>query len=220
MALGLGTSAFLPRAADSGMPRPNLIVAGAVALAVVAAGAGLHLIFRGPHPEPPGVETTDSRIAVVQDPPRPPVAPPPTPRFVAKDEPPVHADTAPPAPRSQIEVLEQRKQLLSTHYPQALREADEHAFVKLRIPHDRRAAIRSLNENLTRHLLGGAGSAGNIQSSRLDYLEGILGREGARAFRSLETKEIRRLQIRYISQWDAKVGDQVLAPPNPPPPTP
>src|SRR5882757_8843061 len=136
------------------MSRPNLIVAGAVALAVIAAGAGLQLVLRRPHQDPPVAESTDGGVAAAPEaslrrPVTPRVTPPPRPRVVATDEPPVEADPPMPTPRSEREMLEQRRQLLATHFPQALREADERVFEKLGIPPDKRAAIRLLNERLT-----------------------------------------------------------------------
>jgi hypothetical protein len=142
------------------------------------------------------------------------------------------ADAATHAPRTEVEMLRQRQMMLATHFPQALREADERAFEKLGVTEDKRAAIRLLNERVTRVLEndlarrrdpslpkqppGAAATTGDVPDRR-DALEGILGLADARAFRSFETAEIRRIQVRFIRPFDADMDKAMLAAPGPPP---
>jgi hypothetical protein len=205
-----------------------------VVLLLLAVGVGLHLILRRSHPGAPVEERAASRIAEPQPAPRlAPAARPPEPRLAAGGQVPAPADAAAQLPRTEVEMLRQRQWLLATHFGPALQEADERAFARLGISEDKRAAIRLLNERLTRReqsvlaalrndpaqkpRTGGKPAVTDAPLDRRAELEKILGLATAASFQSFERAEIRRLQRRYIAPWDAEMEKLTFPPPTPPP---
>ena len=114
--------------------------------------------------------------------------------------------------------VQNRQRLVAAHNLQLIVQADEQAFVSLKLADDTRVAIRKIDEdfgNRARAALNvapdqttvdrqiGLGIAGNDQAERdrRSAIRTLLGPEGATDFETAEYAEARRLRIRYRRQW-------------------
>jgi hypothetical protein len=210
------------------MRKPNAIVVGTIGLSALLLGVELSALHR-----------TKSRAAadLAYDPPREaePQHPSPRPRAAPASE--VSSEAHPaakPARAAAPELavapgptrdggadaapgaVERRQRLLAEHNRQLMREADERAFDKLKVPNEARAAIRRINEDYARATAGiqdttlvdasaEAAAASppaslSAQQTRHADIAGVLGAEVAQ-FYSLERKEKKLLRNQHRAEW-------------------
>lgn len=233
------------------MARMSPIIVGSVAVAGVLIAVEVYLVLRPHRPK-------EAVIAPQAPPPEVPSPAPPAPRGGSglprmpgpMQAPPPAAEEGTPAGDGQgvSEIAAKRAgSLTRAAHNQRLRQvADEHLFEKLKLPEDKRAAIRRFNEEYEKKKVAIIEAIPDRQRSeqeinenfqryetirkeRVAAIRGLLGPEGARAFESGELSSMRfarRLELKEKERaqnpdgGQASGGFQVPAvpPPAPAPP--